>query len=82
MNATPENLPAVKEKLKAALAITIAVAETIREAKQISSGHLYAALMPKLDYQAYVSLVNLLKNSGVIREENHLLIWVGGKEDK
>lgn len=60
------------------LRIIQAVAETIRELKRIPSGHLYAKLMEiNLSLEAYEAIIGLLKNAGVVKEENFELIWVG-----
>lgn len=62
------------------LKIIQAVAETIRELKQIPSGHLYARLMEvNLSLEGYEAIIGILKNSGLIKEENYELIWIGKK---
>jgi predicted transcriptional regulator len=58
--------------------IILAIAETIRELKRIPSGHLYANLMrANIDLSTYESIIGILKNSGIVKEENFELIWVG-----
>lgn len=64
-------------QLKAALAITLAVAEAIREAKEIPSGTLYAMLVGKVDLQGYEAIIRNLKNADLVTEIAHLLKWVG-----
>ena len=60
----------------AALQIVKAVCETIREAGSIPSGTLYAALMTQgCTLQQYEYLTDTIKRAGVVREENHVLIW-------
>ena len=66
-----------KTQAKAFVAATFAVAEAVRELKSVPSGHLYAQLMSHLDLPAYEKIVGVLKEAGVVREENYLLTWVG-----
>ena len=73
MNATQPT----KEELKAALHMLVAVAEAIREAKSVPSGHLYAMLCGKVDAAGYERMIGQLKGAGVVEERNHLLVWCG-----
>lgn len=66
-----------KAELKAALAVTMAVAETIREAKEVPSGHLYAMLVGRVDLQGFQAMIRTLKNAGLVAEQNDMLTWVG-----
>lgn len=65
------------DQIKAAMAMTQAVAETIKTLGSVPSGHLYARLMGHMSLQTYESLIGLIKKSGLVKEENNLLIWVG-----
>ena len=60
---------------KAALEVLRVVADTIRELKQVPSGHLYAQLMGTMDLATYEKIIGVLKNAGLITEQNHLLTW-------
>jgi hypothetical protein len=64
-------------EIKAALRMTIAVAETIREADEIPSGTLYASLMGRVTMEGYTKLLNTLKNADLVSEHNHVLRWIG-----
>ena len=64
-------------QLKAALAITLAVAEAIREAREIPSGTLYATLLGRVDLAGYEAMIRNLKNAGLVSEKNNLLTWTG-----
>lgn len=64
-------------QLNAAMAVTVAIAEAIREAKEIPSGHLYAVLMNKVDLEGYQRIIQTLKNAGLVEDKGHLLKWVG-----
>lgn len=66
-------------QVKAALAMTLAVAEAIREAGEIPSGTLYAMLVSKVDMQGYQSMIRNLNNAGLVEEKAHLLKWIGPK---
>lgn len=68
---------ATREQVKALLSATQAVANTIRELKQIPSGELFARLMTYCSLEKYNDLIDVLKKAEVIKEENHLLIWIG-----
>jgi hypothetical protein len=64
-------------QVKAALAVTLAVAEAIREAGEIPSGTLYSMLISKVDLQGYEAMIRNLKNAGLVEEKAHLLKWIG-----
>jgi hypothetical protein len=70
----PTMIPAQKQKL--AIEIVMAVAETIREAGEIPSGHLYAGLMEKgCTLAQYDNLIRTLIESGIVRKSGHMLKW-------
>lgn len=63
---------------KAVLDIVLAVCEAIRELGEVPSGHLYARLMGMLSLEQYTRILDVLKNAGLVKEENsHLLKWIG-----
>lgn len=62
-------------QLQAGFAALQALAEAIRELKQIPSGHLYARVMNYMDINAYEKAISLLCNSGVIRQDGDVLKW-------
>jgi hypothetical protein len=66
-----------KQELLAGLNILAAVAETIREAGEVPSGTIYAALLGKVSMEGYTSLLRTLKGAGLVEEKNHLLRWIG-----
>lgn len=69
-----------KAQLDAALAVTIAVSEAIREAGEIPSGTLYAMLIGKVDIHGYHAILRTLKNAGLIQfMPSHLIQWCGPK---
>lgn len=65
-----------KTQINAAVNTVIAVAEAIRELKSVPSGHLYARVMSHMSLETYESVINTLKNAGVIKEDNSELIWI------
>jgi hypothetical protein len=66
-----------KEQAKAAVAALLAIGETIREAKEVPSGVLYARLMQFMDLTAYTRVIDTLKGAGLVTEQAHVLRWVG-----
>ncbi len=57
--------------------IVIVIAETIRDLGAIPSGHLYAHLANQLELATFTAIINKLKEVGFVKEENHVLIWIG-----
>jgi hypothetical protein len=71
-----ENTKSVQTK--AALMVLAAVAETIRELGSVPSGHLYAQLMGRMDFQGYTKLIDTLKGAGLVSENRqNELTWIG-----
>jgi len=67
-----------RSQLTGALTVVMAVAETIRELKEVPSGHLYAALMGKMDLEEYQSILRVIEGAGLIKvERSHLIRWIG-----
>ena len=77
---TPQPTPT---QLRAGLALTLAVSEAIREAREIPSGTLYASLMGKVDYEGYQKLLRILTGAGIIEViPSHLIRWTGPEVTK
>ena len=65
-----------KIRAQAVIEIVRSVAETIREAKRVPAGTIYAALMTQgCTMQQYDQIEGLLLRSGVVRKANDELIW-------
>ena len=65
-------------EIKAGLNTIQAIAEAIREAREIPSGHLYAMIMNHVDIHSYTKIIDILKRSGLITEDKfNLLTWKG-----
>lgn len=62
---------------KAALQVVLAVGEAIKDLGSVPSGHLYARLMEHMSLETYNKVIALLVKTGAVKEENHLLTWVG-----
>ena len=61
-----------------AVRIAHAVAETIRELREVPSGHLYARLMGVMDLRQYEQVIDLLIDARLVeRAPAHLLRWIG-----
>lgn len=65
------------EQTREALKVVQAVAEAIRELKTVPSGHLYTQLMGKISLDTYNKIITTLKNTGLVEEKAHELIWKG-----
>ena len=66
-----------KKQITDALFIAATVGEIIRDSGSIPSGHLYSLLMGQMPIDDYNSIIRLLKENELIKEENHLLTWIG-----
>ena len=66
-----------KEQARAAVEIVAAVAEAIRELKEVPNGHLYAHLMGRMTFSQYETVIGILKNAKLIEESGHVLKWIG-----
>jgi hypothetical protein len=55
--------------------VLAALAEAIREAGTIPSGHLWAASMGHMDFETYSKAIRMLAQAGVIKTSNHTLTW-------
>ncbi len=76
MNHEQQIKDQLRREVDATLKVIMAVAEAIRELKQVPSDHLYAQLMPLMDLPLYERIISTLKNVGLVTETNHLLQWV------
>lgn len=64
------------EQIKAALAITRAIADAIRELGSIPSGELYARVMGHMSLENYEKVIATLIGAGLVRRDNsHMLTW-------
>lgn len=68
-----------RDQIAAALKTVQAVAEAIKELGSVPSGELYAQLMGHLSLSAYTRVIDTLKRTGLVKESNHLLTWIGPK---
>jgi len=67
-----------RDQVRAAIEVTRAVADCIRELGTVPSGHLYARLMTHVGIDQYQSIVRTLIDAGVVQEHpSHLLEWIG-----
>lgn len=65
------------EQVTAAIRMAAAVGEAIKDLGSVPSGHLYARLMGHMDLTTYNKLIGILKQADLVKEENHLLTWIG-----
>lgn len=71
-----------KEQIKAALEVLRTVADTIRELGSVPNGELYTQMMPFIDLATYNKVIETLKGAGLVKEELHILKWVGPQPEK
>jgi hypothetical protein len=65
---------------KKQLAVIKAVAEAVRELKQVPAGHLYASLMGIMSLAEFNSIIAVLVEAGLVeRAASHMLTWVEPK---
>lgn len=58
------------------LVVVRALIETIRDVKEVPSGHLYAGVMEYMSLETYEGLIAMLKRNGMVTESSsHLLTW-------
>jgi len=60
---------------KAAIILLQTVAECIKEAGEIPSGHLYAMLMGFIDLDTYNLVIESLQRAKLITVDKHLIKW-------
>lgn len=67
------------EQAKAALKVTMAVADAIKELGTVPAGELYAQVMGHMSLDGFNSLINLLTRgeTPLVRREGDLLVWNG-----
>jgi hypothetical protein len=66
------------KQIEGTIQIVKAVADAIRELKEVPSGHLYAQLMGHMSLETYNQIIGLLKRADLIIEKNYLISWKGG----
>ena len=66
----------IRRQMEAALNTIHAIAETIRELREVRSGELYARLMGKIGLRDYARIIAALKRTGLVTESPAgLLRW-------
>jgi hypothetical protein len=65
-------------QVKAALDVTLALADAIRELGAIPSGKLYVLVMGMMSIESYEKAIALLTSAGLVKNEGNLLTWIGG----
>jgi hypothetical protein len=57
--------------------IVFALSETIRELGRVPAGHLYAVGMASMTLEQYNAAISQLEGAGLVKQDNHELIWIG-----
>lgn len=69
---------ATKAQTEAAIQTIRAIADAIKELKEVPSGHLYAQLMGRMSLDQYNQIIGILVNAGVVKQDpSYLLHWIG-----
>jgi hypothetical protein len=63
--------------MKATEQTTQLIAEAIQGLGEVPNGRLYAQVMGYFPKDQYDIMIQTLKDSGKVKEKNHLLTWVG-----
>lgn len=66
-----------QQRQEALRQIVLAVEKAIRDAGEIPSGHLYAALMGHMTLDQYNTIISVLKKAGKIEEKFNMLKYIG-----
>lgn len=67
-----------EKQAKALAALVLAIADTIKELKQVPSRHLYANICHAVDLDTYQAVIAFLVGSGKVRQHpSFMLEWVG-----
>lgn len=66
-----------EKQVQAAFKAMTAMTEAIKELGEIPDGHLYAQVMPHMEYDVYVVLRDKIVSTGLVSLSNNLLKWVG-----
>jgi hypothetical protein len=66
-----------EQRAEAAVAAVRALAEAVRTAREIPSGHLYGTVRGKMTLSRYQAAIGLLKGAKLVEEQNFLLRWIG-----
>ena len=70
------------QELHAVIGVIKTVGDTVRELKEVPSGHLYAALSAHLDLATYQRIIETLKQTGLVEEHGmNMLVWTGKEVD-
>lgn len=66
-----------KQEITAALQKIKLIADAVKDAGSIPSGHLYAVVMSAISLSEYEKIIGLLKRSELISETANVLTWRG-----
>lgn len=73
-----KNTTITQAQTREGLRLILAVSETIREAGEIPSGHLYAMLLDRLTLNAYDAMIAILIRGKLVEQDrSHMLRWIG-----
>jgi hypothetical protein len=64
-------------KIRSALNTIFALADAIRELREVPEGHLYARVMTHLSLDEFDAAMRVLKNNKMIKIEHRMITWIG-----
>lgn len=65
------------QQISAALAITAAVGDAIRELRSVPTGMLYVRVMDRMTIEVFTKIIDALKGADLVTESGDVLTWVG-----
>ncbi len=66
------------QQVTGAMKVIAAVAEAIRELKEVPSGHLYGNLMGMMTLDQYNQIIGTLQRAELVSQDGfHVLRWIG-----
>jgi len=64
-------------RIRSALVLTQAIAETIRETSPCPAGPLYAGICGLMTLEQFQQAIDLLVRADLVKRDNNLLVWIG-----
>lgn len=69
-----------RKEVEAAKEIVRTIRDAIKELGRVPSGTLYATVCGHLSLTSYQYVLSIIQAAGLIKIENHEIIWIGGQK--
>lgn len=69
--------PLTRKQIEAAIEVTRAIADAIRDLGTVPEGHLYARVMGQMSLSTFTKIIDTLVGADLVRRSNHELTWIG-----